>query len=615
MILCTKDETRTPRLFQSGYLGDPPPTGVARPARLRIVDWVALGVPRPEERAQHGGAATDQTLTVHAIEAAGHRLGRPAPFRPLLPPLPADLTLAELTARATGEPPATAVPYALIDAPDAQAQPPAVFDLAGTGRLLAAGGPQQGRTTLARTLITSLALRFRPDEAQLYVIEHRPAGLAAYAGLPHCGAVIAGGEPDRIRRFVTWLHAEVARRQIGRLGGTDRTDGHRDPWLVVLIDGWEQFENRTDPAFLETSLLTTLRETIVTGPPLGVHIVLLGGQELPTSKVATLFTHRLLLPFGKEDLRRAHLPSGVASPPTVPGRAVDAATGTHVQICRPHLDADTLIAQVTARPAAPEPTAGGQRTAVDTLPTAVVQLPRPFPPLPASVAVNDLRMPDPPPSDTWLPLGVGGPEVAVTGVDFFDAGPHLLLVSGPAGSGRTTAAAAITRGLRRVGVGVLIVAPPRSPLPTLVGDDSGTRIVTGTTLKDVDLRAVAEAFGDGRYAVVVDDCDQITLTPTQVNFADGPTLLQDIAGPGALGRQALVLCGDAAPILTGQRRSLARVVGEIMTSGTRLLLTPTSPLLAREHGFTLEPDQFFATPPGRGHLAAGRTTTLVHLTR
>ncbi|WP_322759996.1 FtsK/SpoIIIE domain-containing protein, partial [Frankia sp. Cr2] len=27
MILCTKDETRTPRLFQSGYLGDPPPVG------------------------------------------------------------------------------------------------------------------------------------------------------------------------------------------------------------------------------------------------------------------------------------------------------------------------------------------------------------------------------------------------------------------------------------------------------------------------------------------------------------------------------------------------------------------------------------------------------------
>ncbi|WP_322748127.1 MULTISPECIES: FtsK/SpoIIIE domain-containing protein [unclassified Frankia] len=611
MILCTKDETRTPRLFQSGYLGDPPPVGGARPAHIRIVDWVALGTARPEDRADHGGAATDQTLTVRAIEAAASRLGRPAPLRPLLPSLPADLTLDDLTARATVEPPATAIPYGLIDIPDAQAQPPAVLDLAGRDRLLVAGGPQQGRTTLARTLITSLAARFRPDEAQVYVIEHQPAGLAAYAGLPHCGAVIAGDEPDRIRRFVTWLHAEVARRQTARLGGGGgggggpATEGQREPWIVVVVDGWERFENRSDPTFQETSLLTTLRETIEAGPPLGVHVVPLGGQELFTSRVATLFTHRLLLPFGKEEVRRAQLPSGVASPPTVPGRAVDAATGTHVQICRPDVDADMLIGQVTARLTTTRlPAAGPAR------------LPRPFPPLPTQLRVEDLRLPDPPPSDTWLPLGVGGLNLDVVGMDFFDAGPHVLLVSGPTRSGRTTAAATVIRGLRRIGVGVLVLAPPRSPLPTLVGDDDdGVRIVTGTTVQDTDLRATAEAFGDGRYAVVVDDCGQITLIPTQVNFADGPTLLQDIAGPGSLGRHALVLCGDAAPILTGQHRSLARVVSEIMTSGARLLLTPTVRGTAYDHGFKLEPDQFFAAPAGRGYLATARTTALVQLAR
>ncbi|WP_250286340.1 FtsK/SpoIIIE domain-containing protein [Frankia sp. CiP1_Cm_nod2] len=642
MILCTKDETRTPRLFQSGYLGDPPPAGGAPPARIRIVGWATLGTARPEERADHGGAATDQTLTLRAVEAAARQLGRPAPFRPLLPPLPADLTLDDLAAAwGDGEPAATAVPYGLVDSPDAQAQPPAVLDLAGSDRLLAAGGPQQGRTTLARTLITSLASRLRPDEAQVYVIEHQPAGLAAYAELPHCGAVIAGGEPDRIRRFVTWLRDEVARRQIGRSGGGVTAAGRRDPWIVVIVDGWEQFENRGDPTFLETSLLTVLRETIVAGPPLGVHVVPLGGQELLTSKVATLFTHRLLLPFGKEELRRAHLPSGAASPPAVPGRAADAASGAQIQICRPSVDAGTLIGQVTTRlsaaglataavtgpvtvrPAMPGPAVAGPPAAGPPVvgpPVTAGQhtaagLPRPFPPLPAHVAVDELRLPDPAPSGTWLPLGVGGPDVDVVGMDFFDAGPHLLLVSGPAGSGRTTAAAVVTRGLRRAGVGVLVIAPPRSPLPSLIGDDGGVRVVTGTVLKDTDLRAAAEAFGDGRYAVVVDDCDQITLVPTQVSFADGPTLLQDIASPGALGRHALVLCGDAAPILTGQRRSLARVVSEVMTSGARLLLTPTSPVVAREHGFKLEPDQFFAAPPGRGHLATARTTTLIHLAR
>jgi S-DNA-T family DNA segregation ATPase FtsK/SpoIIIE len=41
------------------------------------------------------------------------------------------------------------------------------------------------------------------------------------------------------------------------------------------------------------------------------------------------------------------------------------------------------------------------------------------------------------------------------------------------------------------------------------------------------------------------------------------------------------------------------------------MLCPTVPAAAREMGFQLEPDQFFAGPPGRGHLAVGRTVTLV----
>lgn len=160
---------------------------------------------------------------------------------------------------------------------------------------------------------------------------------------------------------------------------------------------------------------------------------------------------------------------------------------------------------------------------------------------------------------------------------------------------------------------MLAVAPPRSPLARLVPDDAGVQVVTGTTIKDVALRDAAAAFGDGPYAVVVDDCEQVTILPSQDGYSDAPTLLEEIACPGALGGQALVLCGDALPILSGQRRSLMRVVNEIMTSGTRLLLTPTSAAVAREHGFGLEPDQFFAGPPGRGFLAFGRSVEQIHV--
>jgi len=169
------------------------------------------------------------------------------------------------------------------------------------------------------------------------------------------------------------------------------------------------------------------------------------------------------------------------------------------------------------------------------------------------------------------------------------------------------------RGLRRLGVGVLLVVPPRSQLPALVGTDEGVRVVRGSTLKDTELREAAEAFGDGQFAVVVDDCDQIAIAASVVNFAEAPTLLEEAASPAAHGRKALVLCGDATPVFNGQRRSLLKVANEIRTTGAILLLTPTSPHVAREHGLRLEPDQFFPAPAGRGYLVTAGTSTLLQL--
>lgn len=594
MILCTKDETRTPRAFQSGYLGNPPAVAGAVPAQVRIVDWPTLGVPRPEQEVDHGDKLTDQQLAITAVEKATHRSGMPAPFRPLLPPLPAALSLDELTVQATAQAPASAVALGLLDDPAAQAQPPAQLNLAGTDRLLIAGGPQSGRTTAAHTLIASLATRFRPDQAHLYVIEHQPAGLAAYTGLPHCGAVFSPAEPDRIRRFITWLDSEVQQRSTTRFGQSSNPP----PWIVVLIDGWEHFENRSDPNFLETSLLTTLRGIVTTGTPLGVHVVALGGQDMLTGKLPTLYTQRLLLPFPKEDVRRGNLTIGMVSPPVLPGRAIDAGSGHHIQICQPSLSPPDLIQRVNNQVGSPD----------------LTRLPRQFPPLPKKITVDQLSLPEPTPSSTWIPLGVGGADATTTGIDLLDPGPHLLLISGPSASGRTTAAATLAHGLRRVDIGVLAIAPPRSPLPQLLPADAGVRVLTGTTLKDTDLREAAADFGDGHYAVIIDDCEQITLNPSQEGFSDAPTLLEDIVNPGSLGHRALVMCGDAQPILTGQRRSLMRITNEILTSGARLLLTPTNRTNAREHGYTLEPDQYFASPPGRGYLTEGRTTDLVQLT-
>ncbi|MEU7588693.1 FtsK/SpoIIIE domain-containing protein [Micromonospora sp. NPDC049230] len=591
MILCTTAETRIPQPFQSGYLGDPPPAGGAAPAVVRVLGPTDLGTPRPTASAPVGAGPTDQDRVIAAIEDAAARCGLSAPFRPILPPLPATLTADELPARWTAAAPETAVPFGLADDPTRQAQPADFLDLAGVDRLLVAGGPQSGRTTFARTLISGLAARFRPDQAHLYVVERHPAGLAEYAALPHCGGVFSAAEPDRIRRLVTWLDQEVQRRATR----VPPPDGPR-PHIVVVVDGWEHFEDHGDPAFVETTLLATLRGVITAGPPLGVHVVPLGGQDMLNHRLPTLYNRRLLLPFPKEETRRMQLQTGMASPPVLPGRAIDAGSGRHVQVALP-----------TRSPAAVEP---------PDVPAH--RLPRTFPALPARIDLAalessaDTEAADGPPS-TWIPLGIGGPEHTTVGIDLFQADSHLMLISGAGGTGRTNAAATVVRALRRRGIGVLAVASPQSPLPKLLPDDAGLRVLAGVTFRDGDLREAAASLGDGPYAVVVDDVDRITVLPTEQGFASSPTLLDDITSPAARGQRALVVTADAAPLLTGFPSPLTRLVNAVMMTGARLVLVPGNRSAAVAHNITLEPDQYLTGPAGRGYLSAGRALVLMQV--
>jgi S-DNA-T family DNA segregation ATPase FtsK/SpoIIIE len=311
-------------------------------------------------------------------------------------------------------------------------------------------------------------------------------------------------------------------------------------------------------------------------------------------KLPSFYSRRLLLPFPKEDTRKMHLTSKMTSPPVLPGRVVDASDGRHVQICNVDVSPAELLARC--------------RWEGDP-----ARLPRGFASLPRQVTVSELASVDTAPSPTWIPLGIGGSDATAVGIDLF-SGAHVLLISGPPGSGRTTAVAAVAHSFRRVGIGVLAVAPANSPLPRMLPDDAGIRVVTGVTVKDSDLREAAAAFGDNRYAIVIDDVNQMTIAVEQDGYMDVPSLLDDSAQFTARGRTALVLATDATPVLNGHMGPQSRLVmGTVNGGGAYVLLTPADRPTALVHNMTFEPDQFFTAPPGRGYLNAGRGPTLLQL--
>jgi S-DNA-T family DNA segregation ATPase FtsK/SpoIIIE len=241
------------------------------------------------------------------------------------------------------------------------------------------------------------------------------------------------------------------------------------------------------------------------------------------------------------------------------------------------------------------------------------RLPRQFPSLPTRVGVEDLAPPSPVPSPGWIPLGVGGPEVSTIGIDLFGAGSHLMLISGPPGSGRTTAIASLARLLSRQGIGILAVAHPRSPLGRILAEDDGISVITAASVEDSALRKAAESFGGHRYAVLLDDADLLTVQAGKQDFGEAPTLLDEIARPSEIGRRALIIAADATPILSGSRKPLARPARESLDRGTRLLLTPETRADARQLKMALEPDQYFTGLPGRGYLASTGAPALIQL--
>lgn len=587
-LVSKKDDSPRPRPFQSAHLVAPPPREGAPQATARIVEWEALGDARPGAGEQHAAhAVIDRDLALDAIESASTAVALPAPFRPLLPPLPTTVTAADLPDLATDLIPAGQIPFALADVPSMQAQPAFAFPLDGSMRLMIAGGSQSGRTTALRALIHAGVRSFSPDALHIYVVERQAAGLADYEQVPHVGGVFGPAEPDRMRRFITWLGEETTRREAELY-----TRAAKQPAVLALIDGWEIIHDPLDNNSYETSLAKTLYDVIRSGPKVGVHVIVTCDSGPLTRKLGSQFDTRVLLPFPQADIVKPLMPSGTPMPAPIKGRALLAGDGRQLQIVDP---AET-VAQL--------------REAASS--AAGIAPPKTFAPLPRRVALEDIPRPADA-SPTWIALGLGGDDSGPIGVDLFN-GPQALLVSGGPGSGRSTAAIALTRQLAAAGVGCVVLAPRKSPAVTALAGTPGIQVLAGTSFDDATLRTTVEALGTAKVAIIVDDAEQITVNAREVSFMTQPTLLREACSAASFGTLCLILCGNGHPLMEG-RRSLSTEARFAREEGTLVLVGQTTRPALREHGVDLEPDEIAVQAAGRGHVWAGTARNPIQLSK
>ncbi|MGP3972427.1 type VII secretion protein EccCa [Streptomyces sp. 8N114] len=348
----TDEMTRFKAAYVSGVYragGDNLPAGPLAPNR-RPVLFTAAEVPvqRPDPDAapvpaQPVTGADDDALADTVLDVVVRRLegqGTPA-HQVWLPPLdsasPLDELLPQLspvegrglTAADYPRQGQLVVPVGLVDKPFEQRRDPLYLDFAGAaGHMLVVGGPQSGKSTLMRTLISSFALTHTPAEVQFYGLDFGGGGMSAVSGLPHVGGIASRLDPERVRRTVAEVYGILNRREeYFRANNIDSISTYRrrrargeitdQPWgdVFLVIDGWGNFRNDYE------GLGDVVNDIAARGLGYGVHLVITASRNMEVrAALKDLLMNRLELRLG--DTMDSEFNRKVAAnvPPGVPGR-------------------------------------------------------------------------------------------------------------------------------------------------------------------------------------------------------------------------------------------------------------------------------------------------------
>ncbi|MGL5909086.1 MAG: type VII secretion protein EccCb, partial [Phycicoccus sp.] len=325
------------------------------------------------------------------------------------------------------------VPVGIVDKPFEQRRDLLWANLAGAaGNAVVVGAPRSGKSTMLRTLVTSLALTHTPTEVQVYCLDFGGGGLATLAGLPHVGSVATRRDEELVRRTVAQVTGVLDRREEefaaagidsmatfrGRYSGTGDSGNYGDVFLVV--DGWMTL--RQDYEALEEAV-TKLASR---GLGYGIHVVLSANRWMDVrvglrDALATRLELRLGDPVDSEMDRR----EAVNVPADSPGRGLGP-DKLHFLTALPRIDGRSSVDDLSA--------------GVEAMVSAVADAGpgAPAPPvslLPRTCDPAELPPPDPA-APLRVPVGVVERDLGPALLDF-EAEPHLL-VFGDSESGKTS---------------------------------------------------------------------------------------------------------------------------------------------------------------------------------
>lgn len=498
--------------FQTGYAGGwtsdvaPPPEILVE--ELTFGAGVVWETPEEPETVTDPGPSDIRRLVAN-IGTASELAKVPVPRKPWLAELQSVYDLSdqkEVPSRRRDD----ELVFGILDDPEHQAQPTVTFNPDAEGNLAVFGTGGSGKSTLLRTLAIAAGFTVRGGPCHVYGLDFGARGLAMLEDLPHVGSIIAGNDHERIIRLLSWLRALVDDRasRYSRVNSGSITEYRTaagapdEPRILLLLDGLAAFRQAYEVG--ERSRWFDMLVSIATdGRQVGVHLLLSADRPAAVPSVlASAVQHRVVLRMADaNEYSLMGAPGDVLGPSSPPGRAVLGEDEVQVAILG-HDPAVAAQATMVGRFGASMARAGASvAPAIERLPERVLlsSLPGQISGAPVIGVCSDT-------------LGPQGFEPSGT-----------FLISGPSGSGRSSALITVARSLRRWDPSIELyhVGNPRS---RLAGLPWWTRSITGPDSADhlADLAASLALQVTTRSAVAlfVENISELAGTAAETALAD-----------------------------------------------------------------------------------------------
>lgn len=199
-------------LFQSGFSGAPEREGDSNTKEFKIYEIHENGQKtvayQQKKEATESSKTQLDALVDHVIEFADKRgIKKLQPI--CLPSLAENIPFPEKPVK-TGL--GIVADIGIYDDPDNQQQLPFSVNLTNENMLIL-GSAQTGKTNLLQDIIRSVAEKYTPAEANIYIVDFASMFLKSFENLAHVGGVVTPAEDEKLKNLMKLIQREMQTRR------------------------------------------------------------------------------------------------------------------------------------------------------------------------------------------------------------------------------------------------------------------------------------------------------------------------------------------------------------------------------------------------------------------